>query len=112
MTCTADQFSAYSDCYKSLYNVRPHRAPTDAELARFWASYDEDFALMQAQDAADLAATGYPTWAAYDAALDTAYEADREADAIARAEAEAHRQAYFTRNHPLPVIEAWEAGAL
>lgn len=47
---TEDLLDGYSDCYKSLHNVRPHGTPTREALIHFWMTYDERFADAQAEE--------------------------------------------------------------
>jgi len=75
---TEELLDGYSDCYKSLYNVRPHYTPSREALIWFWEDYDSNFAAALAEEAEEeywdaiyaeeRAAEEAEAWAANDAA--------------------------------------------
>ena len=125
-TVTAAQVAAgltedwcYSDAFKEIYGYRPRgEYLNDPEyVAEFWNSFEERFAEVQAQDAADLAAAceavGIPVtnWMAYYDFLEAKDQAEREAYEAMEAEAAAEKAEFYRRGSPAPVLEAWAHGA-
>ncbi len=107
----AELSEGYSDCFKSLHGFRPTgEAPSRERLIAFWSGYDDAFACIVADEADELAELGFATWADYYADLESR-EAEHHARWLAEAaERQAVYDAYHTRLHPRPVIEAWEHG--
>ncbi len=49
---TEDLLDGYSDCYKSLHNVRPSANVSRDALIEFWTNYDANFEAMMAGEKA------------------------------------------------------------
>ena len=114
---TSDFQEAYSDLYKGLNGFRPrgHDAET---MLRFFDTYEAAFEESEAEEAAALKhrseqdGVEYTSWSHY-------YKVQEEKDHAEYLKEEAVRQeeaaiaAEMTRRFsPLPVIDAWEHGAL
>ena len=104
--------SEYSDHYKSVYGFRPHGAVTRQEILAFFAAFDEIAEREAEYERQFLANHGVGSWDEFHDLQQAKYDADSVARTEAREAAEAHRQAYLTRGHTLPVVEAWEYGVI
>lgn len=102
----------YSDAFKDINGYRPRGEylHTREYLIDFWETFNDRLAQVEAEDAAQLAALGFPTWMDYYNHLDRQHALKCVSQKLLDEAIADMNTEYSTRGSVVPVIDAWDRG--